>query len=61
LDARARIGGAHAVEDRARAQRQVQGEEQRPQHERAPVDGGEVGEELADGTEELIDALDERC
>ena len=55
-----RIGGAQAVEEGARAQRQVEAEEQQAEQQQAPVDGGQVGEELADSVEERGDAVADR-
>ncbi len=54
------IGGAQAVEERARAQRQVEPEEHEAQHQRPPVHGRQVGEELPGGFQERADALADR-
>ena len=51
------VGGAQAVEERARAQREVEPEEQQAEQQRRPVHGGEVGEELPDRVEERGEAL----
>ena len=60
LEADRRIGGAQAVEERARAQGQVEPEEGQPQQQQPPVDRLEVREELPDGVEERAEALAER-
>ena len=60
LEADRRIGGAQAVEVRARAQRQVEPEEHQPQQQRPPMDGREVGEELPGGIEERREAFADR-
>jgi hypothetical protein len=49
------------VEDRARAQRQVEREQHHRDDQHAPMNSGKVGEELADGIEERIDARGKRC
>src|SRR5581483_380914 len=60
FEADRRVCGAQAVEERARADRQIGEDEQQPDQQRGPVDGGQVVEELADGVEERADALAER-
>ena len=61
LEADRGIGRAEAVEEGARADRQVGAEEQQAEHQRRPVHGREVAEELPDGFEERVERLAERC
>ena len=46
------IGGAQRVEERARAQRQVDDERDSAEQQRHPADARQAVEELADGVEE---------
>src|SRR5439155_13165952 len=60
LEADAGIGGAQAVKEGTRAKREVQAEEGQREHQRAPMDGRQIREELADRVEEDAQAVADR-